>query len=491
MYLIMFSAGACIMIMELTGSRVLAPYVGTSVFVWTSLIGVILASISLGYWLGGHLADRRQDTRVLAGLLGAAGAYIGLVVLVKDGFLYGLADMNMAIALKSFVAVVLLFSVPNVLLAMVAPYIVKLRIRDLDSCGQTVGRLYALSTLGSIAGTFGAGYVLIPFMGTTPILLLIAVVLMALALIVWGTFRWWVKAAVMVIVSASAVWAGRVQPQWMPHKTPVVDIETLYNRVWIYNAQNEQGDLIKIMRINHEGNTAVYLFKQGLVAEYLKYYRLAEHFHPDFRRTLMLGGAGYAYPQDYLKRFPEARMDVVEIDPELTRLAKQHFGLKDDPRLNIIHQDARMYLNQTDKEYDVILVDAFNSLSVLPYQITTREAVERMSRILNERGVVMVNMISALEGDRGLFTRAQYATYKKVFPQVFLLRVEPDKPLDAVQNVMLVAVKSRAPVTFQNADAQLQQYLQNRVVRRIDQDVPVLTDDHAPVAYYMGKALRP
>jgi len=222
-----------------------------------------------------------------------------------------------------------------------------------------------------------------------------------------------------------------------------------------------------------------------LVLDYTKFYRLVHHFKPDLRHALMIGGAGYSYPKEFLKRFADARMDVVEIDPGVTELARKYFRLPDDPRLTIFHEDGRTFLNRTESRYDVVFGDAFKSLYSLPYQLTTRESAMRMRDVLADDGLVFVNVISGIEGDKGKFLRAIYATFSEVFPQVYLFRVFPGTSPEEVQNVMLVAFKDATPPSFQSNDTELQRYLGQRWTRKIPFDVPVLTDDHAPVDNYM------
>ena len=137
----------------------------------------------------------------------------------------------------------------------------------------------------------------------------------------------------------------------------------------------------------------------------------------------MLGGAGYSFPKDYLTKYPNATLDVVEIDPGVTALAKKYFALEDHPNLTIYHEDARVFLNQNTKKYDAILGDAFSSWYLVPYQLTTEEAIRRQYDSLSLSGAVILNIVSSIEGEMGEFLRAEYKTYKKVFPQVYLLPV--------------------------------------------------------------------
>jgi len=232
----------------------------------------------------------------------------------------------------------------------------------------------------------------------------------------------------------------------------------------------------------------MYLNKDTLVYEYTKYYHLAKHFHPDFKTTLMLGGAGYSYPKSFLNSYTEATIDVVEIDPKVTELAKKYFNLKENSRLSIYHEDGRVYLNKIQKKYDVIFGDASSHYS-LPYQLTTKEAIQRKYDILNDDGVVILNIISAIDGEKSKFLRAEYATYKRIFPQVYLFPILEPNDGNKVQNIILIALKSKDNQNFNNADIELNEYLQHLWKKEIDDDIPILTDDFAPVDYYISKTI--
>ena len=208
-----------------------------------------------------------------------------------------------------------------------------------------------------------------------------------------------------------------------------IDVDTAYNRIWIYNYIDlKTNQPVKIMGINNENHSSMFLHSDELVNEHTKYYHLAKHFNPDFKTALMFGGAGYSYPKDFLLKYPSATIDVVEIDPKITELAKKYFKLKTNPRLTIYHEDGRVYINKTREKYDVIFGDAFSSRYSIPYQLTTKEAVQKEYDILNDNGLVILNVISALDGEKGEFLRAEYATYKKNFSaSLFISGQQPDR----------------------------------------------------------------
>jgi len=483
-----FACGAVVMIFELAGSRVLAPYFGTSIFVWTGLIGIILGSLSLGYYLGGKIADKKSDLNGLSLIIFLAAIFICFSIFIKDFLLAGLQINFTDIRLASVFASLILFSPAGVLLGMVSPYAVKLKIENLNTSGRTVGSLYAISTTGSIVGTFLSGFYLIPQFGTNKLLIILAIILIlnsfALAI------KKYIKIKLTVFIVVAACWLAIDGLDNISEKNGFIDIDTAYNRIWIYNhIDPKTNQLVKVMGINNENHSSMFLNSDELVNEYTKYYHLAKHFNPNFKTTLMFGGAGYSYPKDFLRSYPEATIDVVEIDPEVTELAKKYFNLNENSRLTIYHEDARAYLNKTQKKYDVIFGDAFSSHYTLPYQLTTREAVQKKYDILNNNGVVILNIISAIEGEKSKFLKAEYATYKNIFPQVYLFPIREYNNGYEVQNIMLVALKSKQSQNFTNIDPKLNEYLQHLWKKEIYMDLPILTDDYAPVDYYISKTI--
>jgi len=482
--LAVFVCGAAVMVFELTGSRVLAPYAGTSLYVWTNLIGVILASLSLGYWWGGRIADRRPDTRLLSLLVFMAAVCVGLTALLKDRLLSSLNILVSGYGTLSLCASILLFAPANLFLGMVSPYAARLKIRDVGSSGAAVGRLYALSAVGSITGTFLAGFVLIPLLGNVRLLLLTSAALGLLSLTLFGGRLPKARAGILFLLLA----VGGSMPGG-GLKDVVLDIDTPYNRVWVSRDTDEEtGRPILVLSTDPYGQeSAMYMDGEDLVLDYMKYFRLAEHFAPGFRRALMIGGAAYAYPKYFLRRYPGARIDVVEIDPVLTAISRKYFNLRDNPRLAIHHEDGRTFINRSADRYDVIIIDAFRDANCLPYQLTTLEAVRRMSSMLTEGGVVLVNMIGAVGGANGRFTRAEYATYAEVFPRVMLFPVDDPQNAREVQNIILAALKSNREPRPESADPEIGRHLTHLWRNAVAADMPVLTDDHAPVEYYLGQ----
>lgn len=490
--LAVFTCGGLVMVYEIIGSRIVSPFIGTSTYVWTSLIGVILAALSLGYWIGGRMADRRPDVKVLASAIFLAGGAVSLTILIKDAILSIISAAGGPLEFKAVAAAALLFAPASVLLGFVTPYAVKLRTLSLEDSGKTVGRLYALSTIGSIAGTFAAGFLLIPFLGSTRTLYLIAALLFAVSLIL-APFAFGRSSFVALILFVFGVAGSEYSSYYMRTVHGLVDTDTEYSRIQVFRSKDaETGREFQAIATDpFFAQSAMYLDDGSPVFDYVPFYALIRHYKPDHSYSLMIGGAGYTLPREYLRTYPEARMDVVEIDPQMTEIAREYFHLKDDPRMRIFHEDGRVFLNRADAgNYDAVMIDAFGSLFSIPFQLTTVEAVGHVSRVLKPGGIVIVNIGSAFTGQAGRFLQAEYNTFKAVFRDVVLFKVRLDREDDDLQNVVLIACKSGCNAAGSD-DPEIKKLLAHRFKNEaFANNAPVLTDDLAPVEYYNSLALR-
>ncbi len=481
-----FVCGALVMVYEIIGSRLLSPFVGTSTYVWTSLIGVILASLSLGYWLGGKWADRMPDVRILAFAIFLAGGFVSATVLFKEIILSFVSAAPLGLEIKSLAASLFLFAPASVCLGFVTPYAVKLKMHALADAGKTVGRLYALSTIGSILGTFAAGFFLVPFVGSIRTLYVIAVTLIVLSILLAGLSVTRLSITVFIIL-IFGIAANELSALYLREVSGLYDFDTEYSRVQVFQTvEPRSGRRIQALATDpYFVQSAMFLDGDELALQYNHYYHLIRYFNPDFHDTLMIGGAGYTFPKEYLRQYPQGRINVVEIDPQMTTIARRFFRLQDDPRLNIIHQDGRVFLNQAESgRYDAVLMDAFGSLFSVPYQLTTLEAVWQISHVLKDDGVVIFNLGSAIRGESSRFLQAEFKTYKEVFPSVYLFKVNADYTDERLQNLIIVACKSRNDQEFSSNDLEIAGLLSHRFAEVFLLDEKILTDDLAPVEYY-------
>lgn len=473
------------MIYELVGSRVLAPYVGTSLFVWTSLIGIILGSLSLGYALGGRLADKKLSHSILSAILLVAGIFVGLTTVGNKIVLALIIDNIVDIRLAASVATIILFAPASVALGMVSPYVIRLHLSDLESSGRVVGTLYALSTLGSIAGTFLAGFWLIPFFGTTRILLIIMIMLGLAALLV--SHKRLAKTKIIFLILIISVLINFKPITYIFSNPNLIDVDTAYNRIWIADIIDKRvGRPLRMLVTDPHGiQGAVYLDDpRELALSYSKFFRLSYHFAPSARDALLIGGGTYSISGDFVRQYAEAKLTVIELDPQVTELARKHFYFEDNERITIKHQDGRVFLNQNQDKFDIVYLDAYGSHISVPFHLTTAEALAHIYESLNDNGIVVANLVSGLTGEKGKFFQAEFNTYESIFPQVMVFPVnEPDK-LENLQNIVLVAFKNKTDIDLISEDQEISSYLSNYREINIDSDAIILTDDYAPVDYF-------
>lgn len=411
--LIVFVSSCCIMILELVAGRIIAPSVGVSLYTWTSVIGVILAGISLGNYLGGWLADRWASPRLL-GLVFFLGGLTALGTLAMDQL--DLMDgVQWPIVVEILVLITVLFFIPCTILGTVSPIVVKLAMRDLDKAGRTVGSIYAFGSVGSIVGTFATGFWLISWLGTYTIVLGVAIVLMLLGLLFLLGRRWgWVAIALLALASGSVL-ASR--QGWL--KGPCTR-ETNYFCIKVQE-EDRDGQPVRVLvldRLVHsytslnDPTKLVYGYEQ-VYAE-LTSYQAARN---EPLSVLFIGGGGYTFPRYMEALYPDSKLDVIEIDPGVTEVAYGYLGLQRDTQVQSYNEDARMFLQRDPTErYGLIMGDAFNDFSV-PYHLTTREFNDRVHAWLKDDGMYMVNII---DGSYGRFLRAYIHTLRQSFRHVYV-----------------------------------------------------------------------
>ncbi|MDR1741002.1 MAG: fused MFS/spermidine synthase [Synergistaceae bacterium] len=502
-----FLCGAAVMVLEMAGSRVVAPYLGTSLIVWTSLIGVIMASLSVGAQLGGILADRKPRTAVLAHIVMASACCVTACALAANIVLDALTGSRGSVGgiyVSSLIGAMVLFAPPSLLLGMVSPFITRLAMLDIGSSGTTVGRFSALSSAGSILGTFLGGFVLISLFASGVILLLTAGLLALVAFMLYhrgkaegepgapGVFG---GGAVTLLVLLAAAF-GVTDARGMPAMPPGTHIDTSYNHLWIAEQTRPNGRRARYLMTAAAGEGAqsvIYTDKPDeLVSDYTKFYDLAFCYKPDIKKVLMLGGGGYCVPRHLNATRDTVSVDVVELDPGITDAAIKYFNLRDGPNIRIFHEDARTFLNRADPSvrYDAVFVDVFGSWYTIPFHMATVEAAQRISDVMADDGVMISNVISSLRGPKSGVLSGIYAAMLKVFPKVLIFpATRPESQFaGARQNIMLVAFKNPSiaedPESTRFATPEVQRLLSHMWRAPFVPSAEAFTDSFAPVERY-------
>ena len=493
---VVFIASFCTMVIELAAGRVLAPYVGVSLYTWTSIIGVVLAGISGGAWAGGWLADRRPVASTLGWLLLASGLFAIAIVpatslLAADHGLLTSAGIATTLLERVVILSFLLFFLPAFILGMISPVAVKLAVRDLATTGQVVGRIYALSTLGSIAGTFTTGFYLVAKFGTRATLIGVGVALIVSALLFGALFGRRGRAAAVLLICLVAAWAGlrpgaELPPPYQDPLLPRVATGTVHREESQYytiqvvrTVREDTGAPLHALHLDHLVHSFGDLEDPAyLHYSYLRMFRdMIEETverRPD-ARILFIGGGGYTLPRLVAGTWPDTVVDVVEIDPAVTRVAYRYFKVPAVSNIRTVNEDARWFAMRASSQYDVILIDAFNDLSV-PYHLTTREFTLLLQRLLRPGGVVAANVIDDF-GD-GRFLASYLATLQSVFGETEVgLAMEDPTDVDSDRSTFVVFASPHPPLfaeAFVLPPPELFTYV-------IERDGIVLTDDFAPV----------
>jgi spermidine synthase len=471
------------MVLEMAGSRVVAPYMGTSLIVWTSLIGVIMLSLTIGYWLGGMIADRRPKQSVLACLIGSASLVTLIVAVSANPLLEWLSRGSGNIYVGSVIASLFLFSVPSVLMGSVSPFVIRLAIENLGKTGATVGRFSALSSAGSILGTFLGGFVLISTFSTRTILFIVAAVLGTIALFLVRGLN---KAAPLVVTILSVTLGILDEAGALPMTPAGLNIDTKYNSVRIMDMNDFRSDRrIRILQTDPMGAQSLMYIDNPpeLYSDYTKFYDLAFHYKPNASKVLMMGGGGYCVPRHITATRPGVSIDIVELDPGITDIARRYFHLTDRPGQRIYHEDARLFLNReaaSGARYDAVFGDVFGSSYNIPFHMTTAECMARVRELLAPDGVFVVNIISSI--DDKLFSGV-YASIAESFPTVMIFPATFPNDESRRQNIMIVALASSTQPTLPESDY-MASLLAHRWTKPFAPQIPAFTDAFAPVEKY-------
>lgn len=422
---LVFAASACTLVLEIAAGRLLAPYVGVSLYTWTSVIGVVLAGIALGNYLGGLVADRGGGSRRILGLLLVAGGLAALAVLPFTATdLVGLVPRGLPVVARIVLLCGLLFFVPSAVLGMVSPVTVKLTLADLRRAGHVVGRIYAWSTLGSIAGTFLTGFVLIPWLGTRPLIFGVGLLLVTLGAVTGEFFREPGRARIVDAAFAALLLLALAQIQSARALDRLCHRETSYYCIRVTTESVDGGQTLQVLSLDklvHSYNSIEdpTRLHYGYLRTYAELTAYVAQRTPRFR-ALFIGGGGYTLPRYVEATYPDATLEVAEIDPGVTRTAFERLGLSPRTRIVTYNTDAREVVEakQGGAPYDLVFGDAFNDYQV-PYHLTTVEFARRIRGLLRPDGLYLALVIDRMHGGR--FMASLVRTLREVFPHVYVL----------------------------------------------------------------------
>jgi spermidine synthase len=499
-YLVAFVSGAIVMSFEMLGSRYLAPYFGSGIYTWAALISTVLAALCAGYFFGGALADRRPSPLLLAATLAIGSAYLVLLPAFADPtlefFVWSIDD----IALGGLAAAFAIMFFPVMMLGIFSPFAIRLLLHSQLRSGTVSGMVYGISTGGSIVGTLGTTFFLIPSIGSRAITYAMGVLGILASLLLVAAARARPRASVLMLALLlvfgalpfpTSVLAGEepfdaaIRAEMLKKKNGLIShTETVYNDIFV----SKSATILK-MAFQWKGwytrqSEANLADPDDLPLLYTRAFSLAAIYPPEIKRVLVLGLGGGSIPV-YLHRFlPEATIDVVEIDPGIIAAAKKYFGMRETGRLHLIESDGRVFLNRHREPYDIIIVDVFTG-SYIPFHMMTKEFYQLVRSRLNPHGVAAINILPAEK----LFV-SNVRTLKLAFDNLEFFN-SGDAAIEATSVIVAAPLDTlTASETAQRAAAAQARYQFRFDVSRLMQERrieppagakgEILTDDFAP-----------
>jgi len=495
-----FITGACVLIIEIVAVRVLSPHYGNTIFTVSSVIGVILAALSIGYYAGGKFADKHPTLRWFFGIILVSGFvviathFLGIIILP-------ILSVGLSLASGPLVSSLLLFLAPAILLGALSPYAIKLQsaLVPEQGVGSVSGKIFFWSTLGSIIGSLLAGFVLIPNFGIDYIFIATGVVLFFLGfipLVIFGFVKNRLAKSVfliLVLVGVTILSGQQVKGDVLYSKDGV------YERIEIYDSTHGNRP-IRVFQQDKSASGAMFLDTDDptdLAYGYTKYYSLYKVFKPNVQNALVIGGGAYSIPKALLAELPNATVDVSEIEPSLFDLAKQYFRVEESSNLHNYTEDGRRLLRDSEKKYDLIFSDVYYSLFSIPAHFTTQEFFTIAKDKLSDDGVLIANLIGDLSRQQPSLIFAEINTFQSVFPNSYFFTIETPGKVDS-QNIIFVGYNSdkkvdlNTPSILQNKDPIISS-LPTKIINlnRFDlSPYPILTDNFSPVEYLTAEVLR-
>ncbi|OGZ65724.1 MAG: hypothetical protein A3D34_03460 [Candidatus Staskawiczbacteria bacterium RIFCSPHIGHO2_02_FULL_33_16] len=505
-----FMTGAAVLIIEILAMRIISPYFGNTIFTTSSVIGTVLTALSLGYYFGGRFSDKYPHYFVFYFIILVSGL---LVVFMQFLTSFILPIFGALFSMKSgpIISSLFIFFIPAFVLGLLSPFAVKLHKKpsgssqntEGDQVGSQSGEVFFWSTLGSIAGTLLAGFVLIPLFGINAIIIATGVFLF-----LWGAGGFFFldslkkhfsslsyKYALLPFLILAFVLLF-VLFYW-PQKTAgvIYQKDGVYEKIKIVDGE-WNGSPTRFLFQDRSYSAAMYLQKNELVYDYTKYYTLYKLFNPNATKAFVIGGGAYSIPKALLEESEDMQVDVAEIEPDLLALSKKYFNFNPDNRLQDYTEDGRRFLSQNQKKYDILISDVYYSLFSIPMHFTTKEFFNLSKSRLEDNGVFIGNFGGNLYGDSSVLIMSEIKTFKEVFPNSYFFAVNSPKSQN-IQNIIFLGINSNQKIDFnsneivKNNNTIINGLAQKNIkVDDIDfSQYKELTDNFAPIEYLVGKII--
>ena len=410
--LVAFTTGFILMSYELIASRILGPAIGSSLYVWTAVIGVIILALAIGYTVGGYIADKRINTNDVAIILLISALFILLNIFSYHNILDFISTNITDSRTQAVVATVILFMPPSFLLGMVSPYLARLRIKSINKTGQSLALLSASNSIGGILGTFITGFIFFAYLNINQgLTLLILILLISSLLMTKKLYKKQLVFSVFILLIAIMIFIIKTPASYVQYDTEMSSYKIKYT-----NIDQREISLLVMGPGGYQSGSYVDGNKD-LIFPYTNKIADLVKKSPQKKDILILGGGAYSLPEYLAKEYPRSNITVVEIDGELEQIAKDHFRYEPEKNIRNITQDARVFLNNNEQKYDIVIVDIYSDSSV-PFSLTTLEYSNAIFASANKGASIIANVIGSSNGGCSLYFNSLDNSYKKNFRNV-------------------------------------------------------------------------
>jgi predicted membrane-bound spermidine synthase len=488
-----FITGFSVLILEIVATRILSPYYGNTIYTTSSVIGIVLFALALGYYFGGKFSDKYPSFVTFYLIIFSSGIFVlltyfwGIIILKGTSAIF-------SIVIGPLISSLLIFFVPSFWLAMLSPFAVKLHQKEFDSVGSKSGEVFFWSTAGSIAGSLLTGFVFIPHLGVSNI-----IIATGLFVTLWGALGMFFcqtpekkKAlGIWLVLIFLGMLAFSFIIFFSQKSNALYEKDGRYEKIKIINGLWNNRPVRFLMQ-DRSNSAAMYLDSDELAYDYTKYYLLYQLINPEATQAFLIGGGAYSIPKALLKDSPKMQVVVTEIEPDLYNLAQKYFNLKPEPRLKNITEDGRQFLSNNAGTYDIMVSDVYYSFFSIPIHFTTQEFFTLAKSRLNENGVFIGNFAGDLKQASPSFIMSEIKTFKKVFPNSYFFAVN-DTHSELPQNIIFLGINGSKTIDFAKAQTNTNPILKNLTQKNIDiskmdfSDQLILTDDFSPVEYLASR----
>jgi len=473
--------GASVMIVEILGSRLMAPYYGSSTFVWSALIGVILASLSLGYYHGGRMADRNPSFVKLSRIILVSSLLVFIIPFAGEPIIAFTTYIPSKLGL--LLAASLLLAAPAYFLGMVSPYAIRLSAEKLDSIGSTAGDLYALSTLGSIVGTMATGFILIPLFNVSTIFYSVGIVLLLSSISLDYQDRKLEKNFMVLVIIGFMLF---FPPAYIGTGELVYSEDSSYYRI-IVSEEDGKRDLF----LDDQLAGSILLDTGYTAYEYINFFELPFFIKPDIKDILMIGAGTLVGPRQILVNHPSSRITISEIDQRVIGVAKDYFFFEQEDNVDINVGDVRLLVKDKNLKYDYIVMDVYNGKYSIPSHLVTREFFSDLAGVMDSSGILLLNLVSHVRGPKSIVTQSIVKTLQTEFKYVDVYHLDEDA--SNMQNILILVSnepipgKKKLSKKLRNTELLDKVYLKSMIRYNVPQlsvdDGIIMSDDYVPIDY--------